>query len=206
MTQVHNAIRHYAALASGIKRSLGLAAEDEGPSRVGETVTPTFDVFGIPEHALHRGENRYSAGLIISAGGAGAFVKAMIRNMSTTKLAVMESVYVSSSSSQGIYLCPDVTGLANTSAQGSNLDGRAGGGLASLGIPVSCLSWAADATTPGTPMFAFLLGAGAFIPLRVSLVCKPGQALLVRSTVANVELYVSFMWREREALPGELGR
>lgn len=69
---LHNKLEQYPQLLKGFNVATGLLENEEGVIRLGETLTPTIDLFnGRREWALLRGEQWYARRTFIAAGGAG---------------------------------------------------------------------------------------------------------------------------------------
>lgn len=204
MAQLHNALRYYTDLTRGLKRALGLQGEDEGTSRVSETLTPVFDPFRYPEHVIHRGEIRFTGWADLAAGGAGTFGKAVIRNVGT-RLVVVERVYLRSGLAASWRLSR--VNLADGPPSGFVLTSQY---LVSDGRHVVTpttdgrMSEQTDAATPGA-VFA-ILGAPAdtIVVWTWPIILAPNEGVCARILQANQDMSVTFCWRERQPLPGEL--
>jgi hypothetical protein len=82
VSHVHNALHRTTELLQGFKRAMGIDRDADGVERLGETLTPVFDIWSQPEWARLRGEH---LGVIELSAVAAAALRSIIgiRNTST---------------------------------------------------------------------------------------------------------------------------
>lgn len=82
MSDQHNALHRCTELLQGFKRGLGMDRDADGVERVGETLTPVWDIWSKPEFARLRGEHLGAASLLVTGIALTRTIHG-IRNIST---------------------------------------------------------------------------------------------------------------------------
>lgn len=200
MAQVHNSLRRAGAILQGIKSVLGVQEAESGVERFGETLTPVLDVWGRPEFAMPRGELLFARDLTSAAGGAGTRSKAQIWNPSTNRLVMVDALVANITGAAGyvqvwLYNAELTTLVASFSRRDMRWEQP---------TAVCQQRTSAEAGNLGTHMLRWGVAADTAAYIPVSFVLSPGWGLHVQPSLDNTAITVSFIGRERVALPGEL--
>lgn len=181
--------------------------EDTALERLGETLTPILNPWGLPEWAKLRGEDLYAVTSVQSAVAA-EFSAICIENpVASNSLIVVDDVQVSAAgvnipATLEIMLISAVSATYTVVARPASLrDRRFRSTFASkaqlrFGSDPSNTFGAQLAQIPVTTL------ENAYRCLPVIL--QPGDLLAVIGQTVNSALRVNWVWRERAALPGEL--
>lgn len=204
---LHNALTRATALASGLSRVMGLLADEEGVSRLGETLQPSWDPWGRwkPEYDLPRGEIPLWRGQGDAAPGAGNYMKHQLRMADgSNRIGVVEGVWVRTDVAppnaifnirlHGTAFATLVGGLYNRDMRASTPTG------------LLELRTNGDNTNPGTQVGSVInsvTNAFTFFPLNVILIRGFGLYIAAPVNAALTTLWLAY---EREALPGEFLR
>lgn len=205
MPLAHNAIQRYTELQRAAKIQLGLDSADTGLERMGETLQLVRNLWELPEDGWLRGDLKAVGMLAVTAGGAGNIPYASLQIESRKWMAVVERVTIWSATA-GVITARliGVTTIANLGTTKQYRDTRA-----TTRVPVAKLRYKnGDALEYGSPIMDFRIAANTPIEWRPNIVLfadLPYYALGFRGA-ANTDLNVSWEWRERVTLPGELGR
>jgi hypothetical protein len=202
----HNAISYAANLLKAFPRAVGLASETDGVTRLGETLTPIFNIF-TPEYAFLRDE-RLCAGSGIQTAAAGTVTSCHLLNPANSGLiVVVDSIRVSSDTTGEvrIHVRTPVSGAPSLK---SFADLRLGGTL-----QPSLLFWTSNvlAAVTGTRLSSNNILANTTMELLPSPIVLPpdvptgqGSIAIFHVTLLTPTLETSVRWRERTAYPGEL--
>jgi len=199
--QLHNEFRA-GSLQRAITEALGVAGHDVAIERVGETLTPVFDVWSQPEWALGRQEFLCMARLITAAGGAGFRTRIGIRNTSVEDdpwLCVVEEG-TNARPSTGTDVRGAITFTDQTDAAPLVIrDGRS-----RIAPPfVRLRTQNGDALPAGISAGEALIDGGSVLRLEQPVVLRFGQALYFYPGADNIGLSATFYARVRRLLPGE---
>lgn len=201
MGELHNELRHGSRLSVGIKRLLGMDGDQEGTSRVSETLTPVMDPWSRPEFALHRGELLAWHG-VDQAAVAGQTSKTQVKNPAGSRVLFVVSgvwIRVTAAATVGFFLGvnPD---LATLDAGFGMRDMR---GIQPRTRTLLRHETSAAAATGNQWRQVFLPNtASLYVPLNIIL--EPGGADLgVACLVANVGFQAWYDGYERLLFQGE---
>jgi hypothetical protein len=198
----HNELRYYARLVGAINRQLGMAPDQDGITRLNESLGASFDPFSLIEWALYRGSLWCATTHTVTAGGAGTYAKSMLYNPPGNKLVVVRGIEVWCAT-PGVYInVYDPASIAGWAAT------YVGGSCDTRRQPPTAIPWAqsyrlADATQVGSTRHLHNVAGGPVNNFR-GFVIRPGAAAVVQVITANVGESVGWVWDEREAMPGEL--
>lgn len=195
---IHNQLTNYAQLLAGFRRALGeMGPNFSGIERAGETLTPTIDLWSLPEWALARGEQLFARdGISQGAGGAGVFSsEEFVNPAGSGVLAVILEIFNSSSNVfVGVDNGPALGAVAT--ARGVNLDARIGTNLGELSRCTIVTGQLAGGVA--LPVDLILQNTRSVRPY----ILPPGRKLFV-SPGANQASAIGFFWSERPLLPAE---
>jgi hypothetical protein len=211
MAQVHNALRRgplSAALANAIGDTKGVG----GLERYGETLTPVLDLWRQPEWSYLRVE-RLCADWRTQAAVAAEFSMVALINpaLLSRHLIVVEAVtFNATAAGQGrlqIGAEGNISATLATPLPGTVRDGRWGPtniqntvGLTLVGSDPAGSLFTSDldvVATTSAERYEFTVGLPVVLP--------PGTGLVFGFGTVNIAVNVAIRWRERQALPGELG-
>lgn len=203
MALVHNAIRRYTELQKAAKIAMGLDVTETGLERMSETMQLVRDLWRLPEDYYLRGEFRAVGQLAVTAGGAGNIPYASLQIESRKWVAVVDKVRMWSSTAGTLTArLIGVTTIPNLGTTKQYADTRAGSR-----VPVAKLRYKSNSAAEfGSPIADFQIAANTPIDWEPGIVLwsdMPYYALGFRGA-ANTDLYVTWHWRERQILPGEL--
>ena len=208
MGNLHNELRR-GMLGPALSRALGLTKGTEGLERVGETLTPTIDLWSDPSWAYLRGEPLLSwTGLIAEVAGeySGA---GLVLPVGCGTLIILERCTVSSAASTRYYAQRATAAQIQATflvdgGRGNQRDTRwqalFGPGQGHVWSGSDAAFFGVELELTGNAGVNDMATCSACLPLIIS----PGNGFLIQPTAANQALYVTFGWRERKALPGEL--
>lgn len=192
MAVLHNQLNRVTELLRGFRRAVGLVdADQEGVSRLGETLTPVLDIWSLPEHAILREELLGWGQAAAAAGGAGTRSQIQLRNPTgSNRIAVLERVYTNGA----VELGWDTTEYATLVTTSGVRDGRS--------IRNCVCQVRTQNTIPATGVQRGQLNGG-FMPWDDPIPFSPGVSVFVRATADNTAVSCGFVWRERTMVPGE---
>lgn len=207
----HNAIKYAGLLQRAAGIAAGMAGEEAGLERLGETLSPNIDLWSQPEWAFLRGERlgavRRNVPLVAAQIAAVALC-----NPLTNKTLIVKVLAASALSSAGAQLSLNMltdaaaAGVMSASQQGFLRDRRGyPGGVAQTLIRYGNYDPALPPTQQEievqqkaaldtAPLFAF------------PIILPPGQAVSIASSIVAQAIYVNWVWTERVMLPGEQAR
>jgi hypothetical protein len=205
---IHNALKYSTELIQSIGAVLGLGDEEEGTVRQGETLTPVYDVFALPEVMIRRGELLWGRGVQVAAVAAeNAF--AGIRNPAGSGM----SLVVEAADSSTLGLNTQVMIIQPTSAADVDSVGQVVGrdtrGPAMPTTPLLPITQVAfilgtSAGIAGTTMQRTDGVAGAIIQsIVLPIVLSPGFEIRLFNANVNVTTTFTLAGRVRPYLPGE---
>lgn len=196
---IHNELRY----AVDIQRAHRIAFGEPGAwgiERLGETLTPTVDLWTRPEWALLRTEVLWGTSTSQVAGAAGTFAKCGVHNPAGSRgiCVVMHHVITGVGVAAGISLELEDAILANQGAA-IPLDRRLTGTTGVISM-AEASAGAASAnvvcTVSGIP--------GGNVIVEWPVILPPGRGLRWRNSDDAAELSVSFRGYLRQGYPGEL--
>ena len=204
---VHNAIKYAPLVQRAAAAATGLAGEESGLERVGESLTPVFDLWTLPEWAFLRGERLCGWSRFVPAGGAATFAGVALCNTTPNILCVVEAVSVQIAGASPVQLWmaldADVQASFPASSQGASRD-RRNPGTTSLAV----VRYGSPAATPtAAPLETRTIAVAETMDLVAPpIVLATGQCCFVQTTIANIALFANFKWRERRLFPSEQAR
>lgn len=207
---VHNVLRRAGTLIAGVRRMVG-GQEDTSLERLGETLTPILNPWGLPEWAKLRGEDLYAVRTVQAAVVAEFSGIALTNPAGSGALIVVDNVQADGSAIvNGLLEIMAITAISGTyltattpasirdrrfrnvfSCKAQFLQGSDAGNT--FGAQLEQQTFKALATAGQTTRFTNL-----------PVILRPGDCLAVIGQTVNVGLTASWAWRERSALPGEL--
>lgn len=204
----HNSLIYSVELLRAYARALGLAPEEEGVFRLGETLTPGVDLWSRPEWNFSRGEllagDRSTAGAVVGEGSMVAYV-----NPSTSrKLVVIDALAATSTAAVGTGIAAGIATEAQitatlASAQALFALDRRWPSLLSTSLRYS----GSDPTIPFNTRLeqrhTTVANEIEDFKLIVPYIIPPGHAIYVQTQLANADIVVMVRLRERVLLPGE---
>lgn len=205
MAQIHNEIRK-GTLSEAVKRALGITRGDSGIERLGETVTPIVHPWGMPEWAYLRGERLCCIWRTVGAVAAEYGYLALVNPALSEVIVVVEGASVETAAAGQGYMGfqTEAAALATlaTPTPGNVRDRR--------NLPVTATTcYTLVGTDPSS-------GLGAALEIRriaaaqnldfvhFPIILTPGMALGINFATVNTAWNGNFLWRERQAYPGEL--
>jgi hypothetical protein len=213
VAQEHNAIKFGTDLIRAAGVQVGVDDTAEGVVRLGETLTPTFDVYDRPESAFLRTERLCSAVNVITAA-AGTIAAVHFLNPGTSRfLAVIESIMVATDTGgrMQLWVHHPIAGISVINQIGFR-DLRLNAPL----IPIcqQLRSNSLAALGPGQLIAERFFGA-TNLNQNVEFVARPivvppdlpqgiGSLVIGHTTVTTPTIMVTITWRERLAYPREL--
>ena len=206
MGQVHNGLERAGHLTQALKDALNAADSEGGLERFGETMTPTINLWDLPEWAFLRGERLCADTRLVAAIAAEVGVSALINPAGSQVLAIVEAA--------AIDIAVVMTGSIGFANEGTI--------VATLGPPsagdVRDLRWIpTNSTRCGIAVGTDPAQVGSLIEQRRSsgagvidfqcfpFVLAPGFGLIVQGQTVNQAFNVNYKWRERPVFSGELG-
>jgi hypothetical protein len=202
----HNAIHYGVSQIQAIAKAMGLG-DEEGVTRLGETLTPTVNLWEYParpDWAFLFGEKL--CGIFRTEGAtAGEFsAVALLNPTNSGYLGILDKASFDQSGTnlaQLQYASEAQVATLGTSAKGNVLDRR----WASTVSFFSVLSGSDASSGIGSSLEQRRSPGNATIDFNcLPLVLPPGFAAVVVLILVNTGLTVNFVWRERKLLPGEL--
>ena len=202
---IHNAMRRYGDLARAAKIAFGLDAGDSGLERLSESVVVNRAIWEEPENAILRGE-KLCVGYGFSAGLAANYAHASLSMMDPGMLLVIERIEVTLPAPGYFFIGRNNANLGDAAATYGFRDNRAGTVTAPQGrvyterngIAIGVDTYIGSTLGNVTKVVEY--------PAVLASIGTLWRACIVRSATLNTDMYVSFFWRERSLLPGELNR
>jgi hypothetical protein len=206
MAEIHNGIKYETGVLGALALAAGLSREESGVERLSESLTPIMNIWDLPEWAILRGELLLGRGILSPAGGAATFAGGSVLNPAGSgKIAVITHCTASVPAVAEIAASRDTETSINTQFGTFVTSGRRESRAASKG---RCLAgFGAPATTlTGDVLYRQNVLANTVLEISelVGVVLSPGTGVFVQNALANSLIYVTFGWRERMTLPGEL--
>lgn len=200
----HNAIKYGTALSAWAKWAVGLADDQPGLSRVGETLQPVVDPWKLPEWSWLRRERLYSRSVPV-VNGVGFSTAEFVNPATSNVIAVIDAIVNMDST-----LSHAINWVVNSGpATGNGLVGTV------QGVDRDTRDPQLGETSVCTIVRSNNLGAGAVLPQRTlpvgaqdntqGWIIVPGKSLFIAGTVAAANIQFDIAFRERKAFPGELG-
>lgn len=203
---VHNALSR-GTLASALSRAVGDSEGTGGLERYGETLTPTLNLWALPEWAYLRHERIAAAQATAGAVAGESGVVSLLNPVGSGNLVVVESVMCMAQSSAFHHLSfpIDSTAVIGAAQTGiNNVDNRWG----ALNRPASLIYAGTSAAPPGgAALLVDVLSLANDTQEMVrdrGFVLIPGTVLVAWCETVNLGVKYSFRFRERKAFPGEL--
>lgn len=211
MGDLHNELRR-GQLSRAVTRLLGMQVGAVGIERLSESLTPVLDMWGRPEFAYLRKEDRFQSGQQ-AAGAAGTTSYCHLRvPLGSNILCIVDRIIVQDPSGAGGSFDIGLTTPNASGTPGSVMDVRRNRGLA-VGTGAVSVALASARTDIAGDAVAF-----SVVPIRVrctasiatidldglGYVLAAGEALSIRANAVNTAVGANFIWRERAASPGEL--
>jgi hypothetical protein len=97
----HNALEQAPEILKAYLLAAGLNENEEGVIRLGETLTPTLDIWSQPEWALLRGETPWGFNRVVTAGGAGTMAGVAVCNPASSGIVVVVQKVTTSNMAAG---------------------------------------------------------------------------------------------------------
>lgn len=211
---IHNELKYHTSLTNAFRILGGVdGSVHPGVERLGETLTPILNVWDLPEHAVLRNEQLGAAKAFQAAVAAEFSIIAWVNPATSKQLVVVEAISVGSSALLTTQLeVGAFTALAGTltapaqmvaardrrfkpASQVGSFSLAIGSDLSNtFGVPLEQVTAANTAASTHTP---FIVG--------LPVIVKPGDFVAVIGQTVNLSLAAQVRWRERPALPGELG-
>jgi hypothetical protein len=207
VAEVHNALHRAGALIAGLRRMVGAGA-DVQLERLGETLTPILNPWGLPEWAKLRGEQLYAV-TTLQAAVAGEFAGIALDNPAgSNAIVVVDAVKVSQ---VGAVADARLENMLTTAISGTYLIVAQPGSLRDRRFrstfgSIARIRQGTDVTsTFGAQLEHRSCAVNADSPFScLPVVLQPGESLAAILQTVNLTLRVNWVWRERSALPGEL--
>lgn len=200
MGSLHNELHRFTDVQSAYARAVGeIAPGFSGIERAGETLTPTMNLWDQPEWAYLRRE-RLQYGRATQGAVAGELSHVGIRVPAGQMLVVIESVDVGLAATGTLSFSTGSAVLTGgeTASSGAQRDRRI------IGTSRAQMVRGSQAALSGAAVHFVRLLADTMYRYPFAIVLEPGTTFWVVHDTANLGLTVSFTWRERSALPGEL--
>lgn len=205
---IHNAIKYGSDLLRGYSRAIGLAEDEEGAVRLGETITPIIDVWSRPEWAALRFEILWAV-FLTTTGIAAEKAMVAIINPTGSKLIVVVDAAVARLSVSGAAYANVLTQAAiaakqDTTGSGQVRDRRPstatrivtsmGSAAGAIVSAVSCMEEIRhiDGNEPMTPLNC------------LPVILSPGFGFVIEANTDATSIGANFRGSSRPALPGEL--
>lgn len=205
MSTIHNQLAYAAELQLGISLAAGLGREEDGVSRLGETLGPTIDPWAQPEWAFLRAERLGASSSFAAAVAAEFGILCLGNAIGSNVVVVVEAFDVTAAAQVNFEVVADTTVAGTLSAAAFFVSGRdrrfgstTGRTFLKTGTDVG--------NTFGVLLERKLASATTYTPalVAVPLILKPGDDLILIGQTVNVQMNANFKWRERKAFPGEL--
>lgn len=207
----HNAITHAPELLQSYPRAVGLSALEPGVERLGETLTPTLDVWGGHHRDLSflRRERR-CAGVEASVAGAGTFASVSFINPAGSGLIA---------SIDAINFSTNIAGVVTLRLHSPVAGGPAANQVAAVDqrwgttpLPICVMRQAALGAVPTgrivweleLPLALMVSIPPQFLPILSPDGVPSGSFNVYHNTATTPTLRVAIAWHERVARPGEL--
>lgn len=205
MSSLHNQIHYGTNFLVALRKIAGLGDED-GVSRLGETLTPIIDMWALPESQLLRGDMP-SAGSFDVTAVAGEFAQALLYNpQNSGVLVVVERINVWKPAAvidvfMRLYRGASPAGfVTNNSAP---IDTRSPQATAAAGT-IALVMQDSVVGAIGDVNFDRLRGpADTIVSVPRPIILAPGTGVALNEVAQAGRILGSFYWRERRMLPRE---
>jgi len=208
----HNAIKAAGQFLKAIGISVGLGAEEEGVSRLGETLTPIFNPWELPETAYLRGE-RLEAGVFDVTGGAATIPEVLLFNpVGSRLLGVVTRLHWTWITTLGAFFTYRLfRGVALpggfVALNSGPVDTRSGQLIAAPAAGLVLAQAANAARAGGLEFDSWTVPVNIGVEDLEPVILSPGTGLSFGSQVVGVQRFIGgIRWRERVMLPGEQAR
>jgi len=153
-----------------------------------------------PEWGWLKSENRFAARLFIAAA-VGNFSTMVLENPFRSRVLIVLEAILSTSVAQEVFIRAEEPAALPASVMGVPLDFRSRVAANSIGK----VNAVATAALLGTEICAVMIGQT--VPkFDIPIIVSPGSRLILCSTLTNVALNASFVWRERVMETTEQGK
>jgi hypothetical protein len=208
---VHNELKN-SPLPRALKKLLGVADADSGLERFGETLTPVFDMWSLPEFQYARGERSFAQS-VISGAVAARFSAVALTNPATSRTIAVVTLVRALGGGNQIEIQDD-TGTFSSIASNivaetpRPLDWRPFQ-LGQTSVPLSQMLLERGDTAAGGNRDNYILQAappsGPIDSVDPQIVIVPGTTCFFFGTIVNTGISVQIRWRERRVIvPDEL--
>jgi hypothetical protein len=196
MAELHNALTGYPKLLEAFRRAIGETSPAfTGIERAGETLTPTMDLWALPEWALLRGEVLFARSVSVAAAAA---LFSSIELVNPTGSGVLVNVLAIASFGTSVNTNVDSGAAlgAIATTQGVALDTRFPQLGAVSRATVTTGQLAAGAALPQDTLAQNMRSTTPYIIV-------PGKKLFIAPLAVNLVNLCALVWSERPLLPGE---
>lgn len=211
MAEVHNGIKYATGVLNALALGTGVSRDQAGVERLGETLTPVIDIYSLPEWSVLRGEELGAVSITQPAVAAEFPIVAFGNLLGSGVILTLEAASFTSATvmSVGTELAADtiVAGTLGAAAfpvlardRRFKNPAKVGRGFLKIGTdPAATFGVVLEINAVST--------ANQWTPFLTTfpIILQPGDDLLVIGKTVNASLGVSLKWKERQALPGELG-
>lgn len=174
--------------------------------RFGETLTPTFDLWSLPEWALLRGET-LCARRITQAAVAGEFSAVAIVVPATADLIAVVEEVTAATTAAGVFELDVATEAQIVATLALNAQALSRDRRKATFQGRTLLYAGSDAASFIGSALERAASTAANVPARfvtgLPVVLSPGQGLVIIGQTVNLTNVVSFKWRERAMVAGE---
>lgn len=205
---IHNAIKYGTDLLRSYSRAIGLAEDEEGAVRLGETITPVINVWDRAEWAFLRGETLWAVMLTVTGVAAEQAMAGIVNPTGSRLIVVVEAAGVRLSVA-GAAFCNILTQTTIETKQDTTGAGQVRDRRISTSTRIR--------TTLGSAAGALVSSSASMEDIRhndgseahTNLIClpvvlQPGFGFIVEANTNATSLGVNYRGRVRPALPGEL--
>lgn len=217
MTQIHNQLRR-GVLTEALTKAVGASVGSAGVERFGETLTPTMNLWQLPEWLYLRNEWYFADRTSVGAQAGETSISAIVNPNPDAQgrgwIVVVEAVTARAQSGTTCALWLEQllrADIASTLTQGNNVNIRDNRFQKNPAIAIQATvveSWTGtDTNTTGLNDIqeeAFN-ATTTYVEFKTPpYILRPGTGLLVQGSAVNTAIAVNFAGRVRRALPGEL--
>lgn len=199
---VHNSIKYGGDLLRAYSRAVGMAEDETGVERLGETLTPVIDLWDKPEFRLLRGERPFWHQQTAAAVAAERSILVLRNPAGSRLLAVVELARTVQDCT--IRLSSNQAQVLDTDTQGFPRDGRLVAAGPDVRSRVRFGTMSETTANAGTTVWEMTLANDGKRIIKLDFILSPGRDLRLAGIADNTALGGGFWWRERPALPGEL--
>lgn len=211
MGQVHNSIKYDSQLLKALALGVGVSPDEAGVERLSESLTAivnAYSVHDLPEWQIMRGVGLAAMSAPVGPVAAENSFVALINPAGSNLLVVVDTIShqdITLSSSQFVLEVASegtVRAIAPTTETRGQFRDRRRTVVTSRVTAYAATKVGAVGTEIASGAASGIVANGFFSCM--PLILPPGQALITRDLVVNETIRVSYAWRERLALPGEL--